>query len=106
MPTSSHDELRSLRPHASIDRRGFVTTALVGGFAAATLPVSAATISTDTVGLEAGETRIPVGDGEMPAYFARPTEGKRLPVVIVIQEIFGVHEHIRDVCRRFAKLGA
>jgi carboxymethylenebutenolidase len=106
MSEPMHDDLRSLRPYASIDRRGFVTTALVGGFAAATLPVSAATISTDIVGLDAGETRIPVGDGELPAYFARPANGKRLPVVIVIQEIFGVHEHIRDVCRRFAKLGA
>lgn len=100
------DDLRSLRPFATLDRRGFVTTALVGGFAAATLPVSATAINTDTVGLEAGETRIPVADGEMPAYFARPAKGRRLPVVIVIQEIFGVHEHIRDVCRRFAKAGA
>ncbi|MBM4233231.1 MAG: dienelactone hydrolase family protein [Gammaproteobacteria bacterium] len=106
MSEPTHDDLRSLRPFALIDRRGFATTALVGGFAAATLPVNAVTISTDTVGLEAGETRITVGDGEVPAYFARPSDGKRLPVVIVIQEIFGVHEHIRDICRRFAKLGA
>lgn len=106
MPELAHDDLRSLRPHASIDRRDFVTTALVGGFAAATLPVSAQTISTDTAGLEVAETRIPVVDGELPAYFTRPAAGKRLPVVIVIQEIFGVHEHIRDVCRRFANLGA
>jgi carboxymethylenebutenolidase len=100
------DDLRSLRPLATLDRRGFVTTALAGGFAAATLPISASTITTDTAGLEAGETRIPVADGALPAYFARPARGTNLPVVLVIQEIFGVHEHIRDVCRRFAKRGA
>lgn len=100
------DDLRSLRPLASLDRRGFVTTALVGGFAVATLPVSATAIATDTTGLDAGETRIPVADGELPAYFARPSRGTNLPVILVIQEIFGVHEHIRDVCRRFAKRGA
>lgn len=99
-------ELSSLRPLAALDRRTFVTTALVSGFAAATLPVHATAISTDTVGLEAGETKIKVRDGELPAYAAKPAGGKNLPVVIVIQEIFGVHEHIRDVCRRYAKLGA
>jgi carboxymethylenebutenolidase len=82
-----------------------VTTALASGFAAATLPVSASTLVTDTAGLEAGETKIPVRDGELPAYFAKPAGKASVPVVLVIQEIFGVHEHIRDVCRRFAKLG-
>ena len=96
----------SLRPLAALDRRGFVTTALAAGFAAATLPVQATTITTDTTGLDAGELKIPVRDGELPAYAAKPAGGKNLPVVIVVQEIFGVHEHIRDVCRRFAKLGA
>jgi carboxymethylenebutenolidase len=100
------EDLLSLRPLSSLDRRGFVTTALVGGFAAATLPVSASTIVTGSEGLVAGETKIPVSDGAIPAYFARPAQGQRLPVVLVIQEIFGVHEHIRDVCRRFARRGA
>ncbi|MFM7708576.1 MAG: dienelactone hydrolase family protein, partial [Gammaproteobacteria bacterium] len=100
------DELRSLRPLATLDRRGFVTTALAGGFAAATLPVSAETITTPVDGLDAGEARIPVPDGMMPAYYARPTRGSKLPIVLVVQEIFGVHEHIRDVCRRFARRGA
>lgn len=100
------DDLRSLRPLSGLDRRGFVTTALVSGFATATLPVSASTITTDVSGLEAGETQILVADGKMPAYFARPAAGRNLPVILVIQEIFGVHEHIRDVCRRFAKRGA
>lgn len=104
--TTSPEDLRSLQPLGSLDRRTFVTTALAGGFAAAALPVSATTLVTDTAGLEAGETRIPVADGELPAYFARPAGNAAVPVVLVIQEIFGVHEHIRDVCRRFAKLGA
>ena len=100
------DELRSLRPLATLDRRGFVTTALAGGFAAATLPVSAGTITTSAEGLDAGEARIPVPGGLMPAYYARPARGAKLPIVLVVQEIFGVHEHIRDVCRRFARRGA
>jgi carboxymethylenebutenolidase len=62
-------------------------------------------IATDTSGLDAGEVGIPVHDGEMPAYRACPLDGKSLPVVLVVQEIFGVHEHIQDICRRLAKLG-
>lgn len=100
------EELQSLRPLTTLDRRGFVTTALAGGFAAATLPVSAETIITPADGLDAGEVRIPVPGGLMPAYYARPARGSKLPIVLVVQEIFGVHEHIRDVCRRFAKRGA
>ena len=100
------EDLRSLRPLATLDRRGFVTTALAGGFAAATLPVSAETLTTSAEGLDVGEVRIPVADGLLPAYYARPTRGSKLPVVLVVQEIFGVHEHIRDVCRRFAQRGA
>jgi len=98
-------DLRSLRPLASLDRRGFVGAALLGGFAAAVQPVAAQVITTDTVGLDAGMVKVPVGDGDMPAYRAMPEGKRRLPVVVVINEIFGVHEHIKDVCRRFAKLG-
>lgn len=97
---------RSLAPLERLDRRGFVTTALAGGFAAATLPISASTISTDTDSLVTAEAQIPVEDGFAPAYFARPAAAGAWPVVLVVQEIFGVHEHIRDVCRRFAKRGA
>ena len=75
------------------------------GFAAAVLPISASTITTDTNGLDAGEVPIPAGDVMIPGYRAMPAGGKTFPVVLVIQEIFGVHEHIKDVCRRFAKLG-
>jgi carboxymethylenebutenolidase len=89
-----------------ISRRDFiVVTSLAAGFALCTHPVSAQVIKTDTKGLVAGEVKIPVVDGEIPAYRALPATGKDFPVVLVIQEVFGVHEHIQDVCRRFAKLG-
>ena len=102
---SRHPDLRSLRPLGALDRRGFLGVALAGGFAAAVQPVTAQVITTDTAGLEAGAVKIPVGDGDMPGYRAMPAGGRRLPVVLVVNEIFGVHEHIKDVCRRFAKLG-
>ena len=88
-----------------LSRRGFVATSLAAGFALAAQPVSAETITTDTKGLTAGEVKIPVKGEEIPAYRAMPETGGPFPVVLVIQEIFGVHEHIKDVCRRFAKLG-
>ena len=99
------DDLKSLLPKIDFTRRGFVMTTLAAGFALAVQPVSAETITTDTDGLEAGEVEIPVADGKIPAYRAKPKGGKDLPVILVVQEIFGVHEHIKDVCRRFAKLG-
>ena len=92
-------------PQLTLDRRDFLVTKLTTGFALATLPISAATITTDTDGLEGGEISIPVGDGKIPGYWAAPKNGEAFPVVLVIQEIFGVHEHIKDMCRRFAKLG-
>jgi carboxymethylenebutenolidase len=89
-----------------LTRRQFVVTSLAAGFATAARPVAAQTIvTTDTEGLVAGEVKIPVAGGELPGYRAMPAAGKAFPVVLVVQEIFGVHEHIRDVCRRFAKLG-
>ena len=88
-----------------VTRRGFVVTSLAAGFALATQPVSAQTITTDSQGLTAGEVKIPVTDGEIPAYRALPASGGPFPVVLVVQEIFGVHEHIKDICRRLAKLG-
>lgn len=95
----------SLVPKLDISRRLFAVTSLAAGFAAAVMPVSAATITTDTEGLDAGEAKVPVRDGEIPAYYARPKGAGPYPTVLVVQEIFGVHEHIKDVCRRFAKLG-
>ena len=89
-----------------ITRRKFITTAsLATGFALAVEPISAQVITTDRQGLVAGAVKIPVKDGTIPAYRAVPATGRNFPVVLVIQEIFGVHEHIQDVCRRFAKLG-
>lgn len=99
-------EFDSLLPALSLDRRGFLTTTLAGGFTLAAGPVMAQTVvRTDTAGLVAGEVRIPVRDGEIPAYRAVPAGRKDAPVVLVVQEIFGVHEYIRDVCRRWAKAG-
>ncbi len=99
------EEVRSFLPKTVFTRREFVMTALAAGFALAVRPVSAQTITTDTEGLEAGEVKIPVADGTIPAYRAMPATGGPFPVVLVVQEIFGVHEHIKDICRRFAKLG-
>ena len=89
----------------AMTRREFVVTTLAAGFALAVQPVSAQTVTTDTKGLTVGEVKIPTGDGQIPAYRAMPATGGPFPVVLVVQEIFGVHEHIKDVCRRFAKLG-
>jgi carboxymethylenebutenolidase len=88
------------------NRRDFVASGLATGFALAVQPVCAQTmIVTDTKGIAAGEVRILVKGGTMPAYVAYPEKGKVFPMVLVVQEIFGVHEHIKDVCRRLAKLG-
>jgi len=100
-----NDDLMSLLPNPDVTRRGFVVSALAAGFAMAVQPIRADTITTDSKGLEAGEVKIPAEGGDMPAYRAMPDKGGPFPVVLVVQEIFGVHEHIKDVCRRFAKLG-
>jgi carboxymethylenebutenolidase len=89
-------------------RRDFVRAALGSGFAAAVLPVSAQAIKTDSTGLVVGEVLIPVGDFKVPVYRAMPAgtaAAGKLPVVLVVSEIFGVHEYIADIARRFAKLG-
>jgi carboxymethylenebutenolidase len=99
------EDLTALEAKNALTRREFVVTTLATGFALAVQPVSAQTITTDTNGLVAGEVKIPVSGGEIPAYRAMPAAGRTFPVVLVVQEIFGVHEHIKDICRRFAKLG-
>ena len=103
-------EFNSLVPELPLTRRGFMVTALGAGFALAVQPTLAqSVISTDSNGLEAGEIKVPVKDGEMVAYHARPASPQgsaaSFPVILVVSEIFGVHEHIADVCRRLAKLG-
>src|SRR5947209_1596148 len=99
------DDVRSLRQSTEFTRRTFVVTTLAAGFAATVQPVSAQTVTTDANGLEAGEVKIPVKDGTIPAYRAMPATGGPFPVVLVVEEIFGVHEHIKDLCRRLAKAG-
>lgn len=103
LPTDSH--LDSLVPPQRFDRRGFLVTSLGAGFALSVLPVSAQTITTSADGLIASEVKVKTADGEMPAYRAMPATGGNFPTLLVISEIWGVHEHIADVCRRFAKLG-
>jgi carboxymethylenebutenolidase len=98
-------EAQALLPPAAWSRRGFVMTSLVTGFALAAGPVSAEVIHTDATGLEAGEVKVPTSDGTIPAYRAMPASGGPFATVLVVQEIFGVHEHIKDLCRRLAKLG-
>src|SRR5436190_2310453 len=103
-----YDIVNSNPEAPTFDRREFLVTSIfaAGTFAAAVMPIQAQTkIVTDDKGLIAGEVKIPVKDGEIPAYRAMPDKGKKFPVVIVVHEIFGVHEWIQDVCRRFAKLG-
>lgn len=99
------DEIDTLLPKVTVTRRGFVVTSLAAGFAASVMPVGAQTITTDTQGLTAGEVKIKTGDGEIPAYRAFPAGKSNCAVVLVVQEIFGVHEHIKDICRRLAKAG-
>jgi len=99
-------EFDSLVPAQGFSRRDFLVTSLGAGFALATQPVAAQTaIHTDAAGLREGEVRIAVGGGEMVAYRAVPAGLEKPPVVLLISEIFGVHEYIRDTARRLAKLG-
>lgn len=86
-------------------RRGFVMTGLITGLTLATTRVEAQVIHTSADGLEAGEIKVPVSDGALPGYYAKPKGAGPFPVVLVIEEIFGVHDYIKDVCRRLAGQG-
>jgi carboxymethylenebutenolidase len=86
-------------------RRGMLMSGLISGFTLAVVPVEAQVIHTDTAGMQAGEVQIPTDGGTMPGYYAKPQGAGPFPVVLVIEEIFGVHEHIKDLCRRLAKSG-
>jgi carboxymethylenebutenolidase len=103
---STAAELDTLIRTRELNRREFARTSVGAGFAAAVLPVEAQTqIKTESSGLVVGEVTIAVGGFQLPAYRAMPAGKRGLPVVLVISEIFGVHEHIADVARRFARLG-
>jgi carboxymethylenebutenolidase len=93
---------------APFSRRGFMTAsaAVAAGYTLAAGPVRADVIKTDTDGIEVGDAKIKVADGEMPGYFAKPKGVSNPPVVLVAMEVFGLHEYIKDVTRRLAKLGA
>jgi carboxymethylenebutenolidase len=98
-------ESESTKGFSALSRRGFTAGGLAAGFALAVQPLSASTIITSSEGLMAGEFAVPVADGTMKAYRAMPTGKGPFPIVIVVHEIFGVHEHIRDLCRRLANSG-
>jgi len=88
----------------TVSRRRLALAAF-GGYALYAFSAEAQTVTTPATGLVAGEVEVDVGDRMVPAYLARPDAPGRFPVVLVISEVFGVHEYIRDVCRRLAKLG-
>lgn len=106
MNRDPHSDIDNVWSRVELNRRHVMAGGLAAaGFALAVQPIGAATIATDTSGLDAGDVKIPVGDQTIPGYRAMPSKGGPFPVVLVVQEIFGVHEHIKDVCRRFAKAG-
>ena len=89
----------------TVTRRDFIAGSTAAGYALACQPISAAAIHTDAQNLAAGEIHIPAGDETIPAYYARPAGSRPAPVVLVVHEIFALHEYIRDVCRRLAHAG-
>ena len=97
--------LRGVLPQAETRLRDLVTSLLPQGFAKIVQPIASTVITTDDKGLVAGEARMQTMTGPVPAYRAHPDKNGKFPLVLVVQEIFGVHEHIKDVCRRLAKLG-
>ena len=86
-------------------RRGLMMSGLMTGLTLATTRVEAQAIHTDTEGLDAGETKVPSGGVDLPAYYARPQGNGPFPIIVVNEEVFGVHDHMADICRRLAKAG-
>jgi carboxymethylenebutenolidase len=91
----------SLVPDVRVDRRGFIAGVIAAGFAVTAEPLLAQAIRTPMDGLEGGDVKI----GDVPAYYAVKKGTGRRPVLLVVAEIWGLHEHIKDVCRRAAKAG-
>jgi len=96
-----NDDLNSLVPDVQVDRRGFVAACLAAGFAVTAEPLLAQAIKTPMDGLDGGDIKI----GDIPAYYAVPKGGGKRPVVMVVPEAWGLHEHIKDVVRRLANAG-
>ena len=101
-------DIVGLTKTAPLSRRGFMTAsaATAAGYTLAAGPVRAQAITTDTSGLSAGDAKVAVSGGDMPIYFAKPANAQNPPVILVAMEAFGLHEYIKDVARRLAKLGA
>jgi carboxymethylenebutenolidase len=108
MESDLPSDVIGLTKTAPLSRRGFMTAsaASAAGYTLAAGPVRAQVVTTDTSGLTTGEAKVKVADGEMPVYFAKPANAQNAPVILVAMEVFGLHEYIRDVTRRLAKLGA
>lgn len=98
---SRNDHFNSLVPETPVNRRTFIAAAIGAGFAIAAEPVLAQAIKTPMEGLEGGDFKV----GDIPAYYAVPKSGGKRAVVLVIPEIFGLHEYQKDMCRRLAKAG-
>jgi len=107
-PNSIASDVVGLSTSSAISRRHFMTStaAATAGYTLAAGPVRAQAITTETAGLIAEDQKVKVADGDMPLYVARPAEAKSPPVILVAMEIFGLHQYIKDVTRRLAKLGA
>jgi len=107
-PEKLASDIVGLASNPAISRRGFMTAtaAATAGYTLAAGPVRAEVITTDTTGLVAEDGKAKVADGEMPLYFAKPSDGQNPPVILVAMEIFGLHQYIKDVTRRLGKLGA
>jgi len=107
-PEKLASDIVGLASNPAISRRGFMTAtaAATAGYTLAAGPVRAEVITTDTTGLVAEDGKAKVADGEMPLYFAKPSDGQNPPVILVAREIFGLHQYIKDVTRRLGKLGA
>lgn len=96
-----NDHFNSLVPDSRVDRRGFIAGVIAAGFAVTAEPIMAQAIKTSTDGLETGDIKI----GDVPAYYAVPKGKGKRPVVVVVAEIWGLHEYVKDTCRRLAKAG-
>lgn len=107
-PERLASDIVGLTSHPAVSRRGFMTAtaAATAGYTLAAGPVRAQVITTDTSGLVAEDGKAKVADGEMPLYFAKPSAGQNPPIILIAMEIFGLHQYIKDVARRLAKLGA